>query len=69
MTTKKTDKRANNGGEDKGLTEDRYLVQGPAKLIQGMRDLAESNGQTIAHVWRSAAQEYMQRRNSPNSRR
>ena len=63
MATKKTktDGRAKNGAEDRGLTEDSQLVRGPAELIGAMRELATKNGQTVSHVWREAAQQYLER--------
>ncbi len=55
------DGRANNGAEDRGLTEDSQLVRGPKELIEAMRAHAKANGQPIGSVWRKAAEEFLAR--------
>lgn len=51
--------RAENGSEDRGLTEATQIVRGPSKLIDGMRALAEKTGVPIAEHWRRAAEFYL----------
>lgn len=55
----KRDGRKNNGAVDQGLSEAAYLVRGPAALHEAMKALAEANGQTLAVVWRRAAEAYL----------
>jgi hypothetical protein len=51
--------RANNGAEDKGLTEDAQIVRGPAKLLTSMRALATKRGVKISELWRRAAAAFL----------
>ena len=53
--------RANNGAENRGLTEGQVLVKGPAELIDGMAELARSRGEKVRKVWRDAAEAYLAR--------
>lgn len=53
--------RANNGPEDRGLTQDSQIVRGPHALLQAMRVRAERDGVKISDAWRAAAELYLRR--------
>lgn len=59
MSTHKKDGRANNGAENRGLSEASYLVRGPKELLEAMAERAKALGIKQAEAWRTAAEEFL----------